>query len=139
MAELFGSRAVGVRSWMAHAPAVTFVASAYYVTNLYGRGAWSEFVATSALPLMVASGLKIARSQRREAGPAALFVASAILASGSHNITLLWGSITFAVVLVALRVARTQASVGRAPADRLARRASRTCVVCQRLVPPART
>jgi hypothetical protein len=34
-----------------------------------------------------------------------LFVASAIVASGSHNITLLWGSITFAVALVALRVA----------------------------------
>lgn len=108
------ARQLGVRSWMAHAPAVTFVASAYYVTNLYGRGAWSEFVATSALPLMVASGLQIARSQRREAGPCALFAASAILASGSHNITLLWGSITFAVALVALRVAlRKPLSVGR--------------------------
>ena len=69
------------------------------------RGAWPEFVATSALPLLVASGLRIARSPRLEAVPCALFVAAAIVASGSHNITLLWGSITFAVALVALRVA----------------------------------
>ena len=102
---LWLARQLGVRSWMAHAPALTFAASAYYVTNLYGRGAWSEFVATSALPLLVASGVRIARSPRLEAVPCALFVASAIVASGSHNITLLWGSITFAVALVALRVA----------------------------------
>ena len=111
---LWLARQLCVRSWMAHAPAVTFVASAYYVTNLYGRGAWSEFVATSALPLLVASGVRIARSPRLEAVPCALFVASAIVASGSHNITLLWGSITFAVVLLALRVAlRRPLSVGR--------------------------
>ena len=111
---LWLARQLGVRSWMAHAPAVTFVASAYYVTNLYGRGAWSEFVATSALPLVVASGVRIARSPRLEAVPCALFVASAIVASGSHNITLLWGSITFAVVLLALRIAlRRPLSVGR--------------------------
>ena len=102
---LWLARQLGVRSWMAHAPALTFVTSAYYVTNLYGRGAWSEFVATSALPLVVASGVRIARSPRLEAVPCALFVASAIVASGSHNITLLWGSIIFAVALVALRVA----------------------------------
>ena len=102
---LWLARQLGVRSWMAHAPALTFVTSAYYVTNLYGRGAWSEFVATSALPLLVASGVRIARSPRLEAVPCALFVASAIVASGSHNITLLLGSIIFAVALVALRVA----------------------------------
>ncbi len=111
---LWLARQLGVRSWMAHAPAVTFVASAYYVTNLYGRGAWPEFVATSALPLLVASGVRIARSPRLEAVPCALFVASAIVASGSHSITLLWGSITFAVALVALRVAlRRPLTVGR--------------------------
>ena len=95
-------------------------------------------LATSALPLLVASGVRIARSPRLEAVPCALFVASAIVASGSHNITLLWGSITFAVALVALRVAlRRPLTVGRRRIG-VARRAPRTRTVCERLVPAAR-
>ena len=135
---LWLARQLGVRSWMAHAPAVTFAASAYYVTNLYGRGAWSEFVATSALPLLVASGVRIARSPRLEAVPCALFVASAIVASGSHNITLLLGSITFAVALVALRVALRRPLTVERRRIGVARRAAGTRTVCERLVPPAR-
>ena len=46
------SRQLGVRSWAAHAPAIAYVFSAYYVTNLYGRGAWTEFMATSTIPLV---------------------------------------------------------------------------------------
>ena len=120
---LWLARQLGVRSWMAHAPALTFAASAYYVTNLYGRGAWWDLVATSALPLMVASGVRIAHSPHLEAVPCALFVASAILASGSHNITLLWGGVFRCRARRAARRA-TEATVGRAAADRLACRAS---------------
>ena len=61
---LWLARQLGARTWMAHAPAVAFVGGAYYVTNLYGRGAWPEFVATAAIPLLVASGLSVARSRR---------------------------------------------------------------------------
>ncbi len=53
------ARQLGVRSWLAHAPALAYVAGAYYATNLYGRGAWTEFVATSMLPLVGAAGLHI--------------------------------------------------------------------------------
>ena len=90
---LWLARQLGVRSWMAHAPSITFVASAYYVTNLYGRGAWPEFVATSTIPLLVASSCKLARSPRIEPWPAALFVVTTIFAAGSHNPTLLVGGI----------------------------------------------
>ncbi|MGP0053505.1 MAG: hypothetical protein ACLPZR_32335 [Solirubrobacteraceae bacterium] len=99
------SRQLGIGSWMAHAPAVTYVASAYYVTNIYGRGAWPEFVATSTIPLLVASGLKLARAPRVEPVPAALFVLAAVFFAGSHNISLLLGSLALIAGIVVLRVA----------------------------------
>jgi hypothetical protein len=36
------------------APALAVVTSAYYVTDLYGRGAWPEFMATSAMAPLLA-------------------------------------------------------------------------------------
>src|SRR5439155_19099184 len=90
------ARQLGVRGLLAHAPALVFVTSAYYVTDLYGRGAWEEFMAVSALPLMLAASLRLLRGRWR-AGPVACLVAASVVFSGSHNITLLWGS-TVAVV-----------------------------------------
>jgi hypothetical protein len=52
---LWLGRQFGLRRWVAHAPALTVVTSAYYVTDLYGRGAWPEFIAASSIaPLPVA-------------------------------------------------------------------------------------
>jgi hypothetical protein len=94
------ARQLGVKRLLAHAPAIVFVTSAYYVTNLYGRGAWAEFMAVSALPLLCAASLRLVRGRWR-VGPVACLVAASVVFSGSHNITLLWGS---TVVLVALAV-----------------------------------
>jgi hypothetical protein len=98
------ARQLGARSWAAHAPSVTFVASAYYVTNLYGRGAWPEFVAVSAVPLLVAAGTWIARAQRLNAMPCVLFVSATVIWSGSHNITLAWGAVALVVTIVTMRL-----------------------------------
>jgi hypothetical protein len=92
------ARQLGVKGRMAHAPAIVFVTSAYYVTDIYGRGAWPEFMAVSALPLIFAASLRLVRGRWR-AGPVAGLVAASVVFSGSHNITLLWGS---TVALVAL-------------------------------------
>jgi hypothetical protein len=96
---LWLARQLGVRGAMAHAPALVFVTSAYYVTNLYGRGAWSEFIAVSAFPLVLAASLRLVRG-RMSVGPVACLVAATVVLSGSHNITLLWGS-TLTVVALA--------------------------------------
>jgi hypothetical protein len=92
------ARQLGVRGALAHAPAIVFVTSAYYVTNLYGRGAWVEFMAVSALPLLCAASLRLVRGRWR-AGPVACLVAASVVSSG-FSITLLWGS-TLAVVALA--------------------------------------
>jgi hypothetical protein len=85
-------RQLGLRGWMSHAPALTVVTSAYYITNLYGRGAWTEFVATAAISPLVASGASLARAPRWRVGTILVFTASVVIFSGSHNITLLWGT-----------------------------------------------
>jgi hypothetical protein len=94
------ARQLGVKGLLAHAPAIVFVTSAYYVTNLYGRGAWAEFMAVSMLPLVLAASLRLVR-RRWRFWPVACLVAASALFSGSHNITLLWGS-TLAVVALAV-------------------------------------
>lgn len=85
------ARQLGVRGAMAHAPALVFVTSAYYVTDLYGRGSWAEFMGVSALPLVLAASLRLVRGRWR-LGPVICLVAATVVFSGSHNITLLWGS-----------------------------------------------
>jgi hypothetical protein len=90
-------REFGLRGWVRHAPALVVVTSAYYITNLYGRGAWTEFIATAVISPLLASGIHLARASRWRVGPMLVFIVSAIIFSGSHNITLLWGS-TVAVV-----------------------------------------
>jgi hypothetical protein len=93
------ARQLGVRGAIAHAPAIVFVTSAYYITNLYGRGAWAEFMAVSALPLVIAASLRLVRGPWR-VGPIVCLVAASVVFSGSHNITLLWGSTLAVVALI---------------------------------------
>jgi hypothetical protein len=93
------ARQLGVRGAIAHAPAIVFVTSAYYITDLYGRGAWAEFMAVSALPLVMAASLRLVRGRWR-VGPIACLVGASMVFSGSHNITLLWGSTLAAAALV---------------------------------------
>ncbi len=102
---LWLSRQLGVRSWYAHAPALTYVGSAYYVTNLYGRGAWPEFIATSIIPLLAASAWRVVTSARIEPIPAMLLVASSVFFAGSHNITLVLGSLVLIVAILLLSLA----------------------------------
>jgi hypothetical protein len=93
------ARQLGVRGVLAHAPALVFVTSAYYVTNLYGRGAWAEFMAVSSLPLVLAASLRLVRGRWRF-WPAAGLLAATVIFSGSHNITLVWGA-TLALLALA--------------------------------------
>jgi len=87
------ARMAGVRGWFAHAAGIVYVTAPYVLTNLYQRQDLAETVATAAMPLMVASALSVGRADRLRAGPAAALAASTIAFTGSHNVTLLWGTI----------------------------------------------
>ena len=98
------ARQLGVRGVAAHAPAIVFVTSAYYITDLYGRGAWTELLATSMLLLVIASALRVVRGPPRVA-PAVCLVAASVVFSGSHNISLLLGVTVTALALAVYWIA----------------------------------
>jgi hypothetical protein len=102
---LWLGRQLGLSRWMSHVPALVVVTSAYYVSNLYGRGAWTEFMACAAIPPMLASALKLTRAARWRPWPVLVFVVSTIVFTGSHNITLLWGTTVIALALAILWLA----------------------------------
>ncbi len=100
------ARQLGVRGLIAHAPAICVVTSAYYITTLYARGDWPEFVAVSSVPPLAASGLYLIRSERWRPFPVLVFAVSAVILTGSHNLTLIWtltlAAVSFLVVWLAL-------------------------------------
>ena len=102
---LWLARQLGARSWRAHAPSIAFVASAYYITNLWGRGDWPELMATSMVPLLVASTWRLVNAPRVEALPAFLLVLSTVFFAGSHNVSLVLGAVVIVGLLVLLGIA----------------------------------
>jgi hypothetical protein len=108
------ARQMGVDRWKAHGPALVFVCSAYYLTLVYTRGDWAEFVAVSMIPLLVAALVSVVRADRLRLGPAVALAVATVLLFGSHNITALWVStlgLLFAVAItLALPAVRSQIS-----------------------------
>ncbi len=80
----------GLRGLLAHVPPLVTVTGAYYVTELYARGDWAEFMALSAVPLLCASGASLLQERHWRFGPTLAFVVATVVFSGSHNVTLLW-------------------------------------------------
>jgi hypothetical protein len=104
------ARQAGVRGWIAHAPAIAYVTAPYVLTNIYWRQDFAESVATNTMPLMVAAALSVARADRLRPGPALALAVSTVVFTGSHNLTLLYGTtfllLTAALVLAAVPAAR---------------------------------
>jgi hypothetical protein len=82
---------MGLRGWPAHVPAVLFVTSSFYVSNLYGRADFPEAVGTSAISLVAASGLWLARADRWRPLPLFTFLVSVFFLTGTHPETAVWG------------------------------------------------
>ncbi len=103
------ARIFGLGRWRAHAPGLVFVTSSYYLTLIYARGDWPEFIGISLIAPMLAAGLAVLRAKRLRAGPAlALFLSSALF-FGSHSLTVVWGSTTIALTALAILACVPQA------------------------------
>lgn len=112
------ARQAGIGGWRAHVPGLVHVTSAYVLTNAYARGTWPELMATSALPLVVAGAVWLVRAPAWRPGPVAAWVVAVTVFTGSHNLTLAWGTVFLVLVALAFAV-----GLGRAvlpPAPRLA-------------------
>jgi hypothetical protein len=102
-------RVAGLGRFAAQVPALVFITSAYYVTLIYARGDWPEFVAVSSMPLFVASSLSIVGAHRLTLGSTAALAVSTVLFSGSHAVTLAYGTAFLLVILTALVAAVPEA------------------------------
>jgi hypothetical protein len=96
------ARLAGLHDWLAHVPAIVFTVSSFRLTVAYAGGAWGEFVAPSAIPVLAAATITALRSGPSTRTSLALAGASLIL-TGSHTITLVWGPLylaAWALILV---------------------------------------
>ena len=110
------ARMAGLGRLAAQAPGLLFVSSGYYLTLIYARGDWPEFIAVSTLPLLVASAVSVLRAERLQILPALALAGSALVFFGSHSLTMLWG-LTVLMLLAAAVVAAVgpaRASITRA-------------------------
>ena len=98
-------RQLGLLAWRAHIPAILYLTSSYYVTNIYGRGDFGETVATSMLPLVVACGVYLVFTRPWGVGLVGLFIVVVIFFTGSHPLTLVWGTTFLALLALALLAA----------------------------------
>lgn len=114
-------RMAGLGRWAAQAPPALFLTSPYLVTLVYTRGDWPEYVAVCAIPLLVASGLSVLRSDRLRLWPGIALVVATVLFTGSHNLTALWGGTVLVVLALALCAtsARARQEVSRKGAARV--------------------
>ena len=87
------ARIFGLRGWRSHAPAIVAVTSPYLVMDLLARGAWPEFVALCGIPLVVAGALELLRTGPRHARHILGFALGVVVFTGSHNLTLFWGTL----------------------------------------------
>jgi hypothetical protein len=97
------ARNLGVPPRLAIIPGVLFALTPYTVSNLYGRGAWSELVAVGALSVALgaATSLTSGRAGNRPAMVVVLALAVAGVA-GTHNITLLFSALMAPLLGLAL-------------------------------------
>jgi hypothetical protein len=115
------ARTCGLGRWWAHAPGLVFITSSYYLTLIYARGAWPEFIGVSMIPLMIAAGLSVLRADRLYARPALALTISSVFFFGSHSLTLVWGStiLVLAGLAVVVCVPRARREITRTSAIRV--------------------
>ncbi|HEX3804253.1 MAG TPA: hypothetical protein VHV75_15565 [Solirubrobacteraceae bacterium] len=93
------ARQAGLSTWWSQLPALVVVTSAYFVTDIYGRGAWPEFVAGAAIAPMLASASAVVKSSPLGTRAMVGLVFYTMLLTGSHNVTMIWGA-TFSCLAV---------------------------------------
>ncbi len=92
------ARQAGLGPWTSHVPAVAFVTSTWYLSAAYVLGSWAQTIAFGALLLGLAAAVSILRADRLRPLPALAFAVAVVLYTGSHNLTLVWGTTVLLIV-----------------------------------------
>ncbi|MCZ4495299.1 MAG: hypothetical protein JWP53_4230 [Conexibacter sp.] len=94
------ARNLGVARTVAPLLGLAVVATPYVVSDLYGRGAWTELVAFAAAALAFGAGTAVLRAPGRlPLGPAVGLVAAVAVTAGTHNLTLLLAALLAPFIL----------------------------------------
>jgi hypothetical protein len=97
------ARNLGVPLRLAILPGVLFALSPYAVSNLYGRGAWTELMAVSAFAVALGAATSITSGRARsEASVLAVLALAVAMIAGTHNITLLFAALASPLLGLAL-------------------------------------
>ncbi len=133
------ARQAGLDRWQAQIPGIVLITSSFYLTMIYADGDWPEFIAVSMIPLVIAAGLSILRSDRLRVWPALALTISCVFFFGSHALTLVWGSTMLVLVGLAsvIGVPRARTQISRAGLIRLARVVVPSLLVCGWFLVPA--
>jgi hypothetical protein len=99
------ARMAGLGRWYACVPGLLFITSPYYLTLIYARGDWPEFLGVSSIPLVVAAGLQVLLAERLSLRWAFALALSTVVLFGSHNLTMLWAVTALVITAAALLVA----------------------------------
>ncbi|MEI7624457.1 MAG: 6-pyruvoyl-tetrahydropterin synthase-related protein, partial [Actinomycetes bacterium] len=100
------ARQLKVRVVLASVGGLAMITCPYFLTNIFGRGAWPEFVATAWIPLLLAS--IAATVKKPTVWSVALVALSTAVVSGSHVITLVYGMGFLLAVLIAVAILNRQ-------------------------------
>lgn len=103
----------GIRGWKAQLPGCIAVTAPFAVTNLYGRGDIPEAIATATIPLIAASGLSLVREPRIRLRDATLFVVAIAALTGTHTLTLVWGTAFLLLCALLLLVSSWRTAVDK--------------------------
>jgi hypothetical protein len=97
------ARNLGLSPQLAILPTLTFTTTPYVLSEIYGRGAWSELVAVNAAAVAFGAATTLLWHPDRHRGRAlaALIAATAVVA-GTHNLTLMLSAIALPLLLAAL-------------------------------------
>ncbi len=106
---------LGVRGWRAQVPGVAFVTGFYFLDTMMGRGDFGEFMALASIPFLIAGGFALLTSPSLRKRHVFAVTVGTFVFTGSHNITLLLGSLFLALLAVVVIAAR--GSIRESPAD----------------------
>jgi hypothetical protein len=111
------ARNLGLPPWPAVLPALAFTTTPYVLSDLYGRGAWAEFVAVNAVAVLLGglTTLLLRPGDRRAGACAAVAGATAVIA-GTHNLTLATSAVVLPFLMLALAPLRPQSAEPWGPA-----------------------
>lgn len=114
------ARQVGLRGWRSQMPGLVFVTGTYFVTDMFARGDLAELVAVAAIPFLVAAVTAVTISSRLKARHLLAVVLGVFVLTGSHNITLLCGTIFLTLLALVLLGAYAPSRLSPLPWRRLA-------------------